>query len=396
MPGRSVLAASLAFAALLIGAGPGPVGPTTDGSVAQRTHWSTADRAPYSAPDWWYEGNFLLDGHDNATFADGTFSLQMYGGGRLRWLFGDGANPGPGGVWSVGAHLASGTPSLLDGGWHQVTLVRRFAVSPGAQLELWIDGALVDTETTLTRPDLRVWWNAWSGFPAGQSGWFWGAEKQAAIGVLAQYEDYKGLLDELRFWARAKLPLEISSGFAAQGSGDESGLIASYTFSEAAGSLTCGTAVALECMTLVGWSDAHWAAEDAPVTASPPPPVLPPLVGPLALSKPRIRQGTATTLSFSLSKAARVTVTIDRLVPARVRGTRCDPSAATGRRCTRAMRRGTIVRARGPGTSARITLPGRLGGRVLRVGRYRVTVVARDAGGRLSPPRRTVLTVRSN
>jgi hypothetical protein len=63
-----------------------PVGPTTDGTPAQLFNWTACDNAPYSTGDWWYEGNFLLDGHNNGVFADGTFSLQFYGGGRLRWL----------------------------------------------------------------------------------------------------------------------------------------------------------------------------------------------------------------------------------------------------------------------------------------------------------------------
>ncbi|MEM7249111.1 MAG: hypothetical protein AAF533_27570, partial [Acidobacteriota bacterium] len=186
-----------------------PVGPCGAGGLEQRVNWSNADVEPYSSGSWWYEGNFLLDGHDNGSgFENGTFSLQWYGGGRLRWLFGDGQLAGPGGHWSVGAWPAATTPSLLDGAWHLVACVRRWSGVDQADLELWIDGALVDVETSDARTDMRTFWDGWPAFPSGQEGWFWGAEKQAAIGVLSQYEDHKGLVGEFRFWSRAKTAAE--------------------------------------------------------------------------------------------------------------------------------------------------------------------------------------------
>lgn len=192
-----------------------PVGPTTRDTPQQLVNWSDADTAPYSSGSWWFDGNFLLDGHNNNAccgFSDGTFSLQFYGGGRVRWLFGDGMSAGPGGVWSIGAFPATNTPTLLDGEWHQLTLVRRWSGTSDADLELWIDGALVDSETSTVRTDMTFWWDTWPGFGA-QAGWFWGTEKQAAIGVLSQYEDYKGLVDEVRFWSRAKSAAEIAQEF---------------------------------------------------------------------------------------------------------------------------------------------------------------------------------------
>src|SRR5690348_13008298 len=43
-----------------------PVGSTRpQGSAQQLVNWSSADPQPYSASDWWYQGNFLLDGHNN-------------------------------------------------------------------------------------------------------------------------------------------------------------------------------------------------------------------------------------------------------------------------------------------------------------------------------------------
>ena len=90
-----------------------PVGGCAD-AQEQLVNWCDDDSAPYSDSGWWYTGNFLLDGHNNASFGAGTFSLQFYGGGRLRWLLGDGGDPGPGDVWAVQAFPASSTPSLID------------------------------------------------------------------------------------------------------------------------------------------------------------------------------------------------------------------------------------------------------------------------------------------
>jgi hypothetical protein len=243
-----------------------PTGPTS-GGPSQLVNWSDADNPPYSGCCWWYEGNFLLDGHNNASFEAGTFSLQLYGGGRIRWLFGDQGNPGPGGVWSVGVHPAAGTPSLLDGGWHQVTLVRRWSGASAASLEMWIDGRLVDTETSPVRTNMRQWWDGWSGFPAGQEGWFWGAEKQAAIGVLSQYEDYKGLLDEVRYWSRAKSGAEIAAGWRASVAPGALGLVGLYRFGEGTGGTTCDAINPAQCMPLVNMKPGYWSAVEAPLDA---------------------------------------------------------------------------------------------------------------------------------
>jgi hypothetical protein len=239
-----------------------PVGPV-GGGLDQRRNWAAADVQPYSRSDWWYVGNFLLDGHNNASFGDGTFSLQFYGGGRVRWLFGDGGSPGPGGIWSVGAYPASLTPSLLDGLWHQLTLVRRFTGGAGSALELWIDGRLVDTETTPLRTNMRTWWDSWPGFPGGQEGWFWGAEKQAAIGVLSQYEDYKGWLDEMRLWSRARAAVEIAAGWHDPVTGTEPGLVGWYRVDEGAGTSTCDALAPAVCMVLVNMQPGYWSTDRA-------------------------------------------------------------------------------------------------------------------------------------
>lgn len=241
-----------------------PVGPTTDGSAGQLTNWTADDEEPYSGCCWWYAGNFLLDGHNNADFNSGTFSLQFYGGGRLRWLFGDGFSPEMGGVWSVGAYPATTTPSLLDGQWHRVNLVRRWSGVTDADLELWIDGVLIATETSSARPDLRFWWDAWANFPSGQEGWFWGVEKQAAIGVLSQYEDYKGILDAIRFFDRALTPAELAAG----GCQLTDGLVGDFSIEEGAGTSTCDAVAAGRCITLIQMKSGFWSTDPAPGCAT--------------------------------------------------------------------------------------------------------------------------------
>lgn len=242
---------------------------TVEGDVFQRENWADDDEVPYSTSTWWYKGNFLLDGHNNGTgFALGTFSLQFYGGGRVRWLFGDGSFAIPvGDVWSAGAYPATNAPSLLDGAWHQVTLIRRWAGQSDAQLEIWIDGTLIDTETSDVRTDMRQWWTGWAGFPAAQQGWFWGVEKQAAVGILDQYEDYKGLVDELRFWSRAKSASEVMSGFMSAVTGTEPGLVGNYSFGEGQGNQICDLQLPSRCMTLVNASANVWSSDNAPVSA---------------------------------------------------------------------------------------------------------------------------------
>jgi hypothetical protein len=244
-----------------------PVGNTGQDTPGQLVNWADVDYAPYSRHDWWYIGNFLLDGHNNNSPADGTFSLQFYGGGRLRWLFGDGSCNCPGGHWGVGAYPATNTPSLLDGNWHQVTLVRRWRNPSGATLELWINGVLIDSEDTPARTNMwTTYWQNWTGFPTEQPGWFWGAEKQAAVPIyIQQYEDYKGLIDELRLWSRAKTASEIASGWRSAVAGNEAGLVGYYPFSEASGSTTCDSLNSTQCMTLLRMLPGYWSAQNAPL-----------------------------------------------------------------------------------------------------------------------------------
>jgi hypothetical protein len=242
-----------------------PVGPVAGGRD-QLVNWSDVDEEPYSSGSWWFSGNFLLDGHNNAAFAEGTFSVQLYGGGRVRWLLGDGGAPGPGDLWAVQASPATATPSLLDGSWHHVALVRRWSGGADADLELWVDTALVATETSDQRSDLRAWLDGWPGFPADQEGWFWGAEKQSCVGVLTQYEDYKGLLAELRFWTVARTGAEIAADAPRALSGSEAGLAGYYRMAEGSGDETCDVLDASRCIALVDMKPGFWADEGPPLT----------------------------------------------------------------------------------------------------------------------------------
>jgi chitodextrinase len=244
-----------------------PVGSTAGGG--QLTNWSTEDFSPYSSSGWWFNGNFLLDGHNNAgsNFQNGTFSLQLYGGGRVRWLFGDGASGSLSGrLWAVQASQTSSAPSLLDGAWHHVALVRRFSGASQSTLELWVDGMLIDTETSSARTNMATtYWNNWTGFPAGQQGWFWGVEKQAALG--STWEDYKGLIDELRFWSRARTTTELGTTWQSPVTGGETGLVGWYDFNEGSGTSTCSSIVTSQCMTLHNTVSANvWNAGEAPTT----------------------------------------------------------------------------------------------------------------------------------
>lgn len=244
-----------------------PVGPVTPSTPEQLVNWSNVDIQPYSSSGWWFSGNFLLDGHNNNVFQNGTFSLQFYGGGRVRWSFGDGWNAGAGGHWSVQAYSASTTPSLLDGNWHHVACVRRWSGGSSALLELWIDGDLIATQATPVRTNMQTaYWGSWSGFPSNEDGWFFGAEKQAAIGDrINQYEDYKGLVDEMRFWSRAKSVQELENNWAVAVTGNETELVGWYRLNEGGGTSTCNAITSSDCIQLVRTNSSHWVAEDAPV-----------------------------------------------------------------------------------------------------------------------------------
>jgi hypothetical protein len=97
-----------------------------------------------------------------------------------------------------------------------------------------------------------------------------------------------------------------------------------------------------------------------------------------------------TTFVYSLSEAARVVFTIHAKKPGRrVRG-RCvkpTPRNRNRRKCTRFVRFGRFAQSASAGQN-RKKFSGRIGRRSLRPGRYRATLVATDAAGNRSAPRR--------
>lgn len=251
-----------------------PVGGTERGTKDQLTHWSDADIKPYATDWWWLPGNWLLDGHsrpegfDSGNSRAGTFSLQFYAGGRLRWMFADGKEGLPQGmVWAVQAPAKTAAPSLLDGQWHHVAAVRRWRARSGATLELWIDGVRIGSTDIPERIDMRRFWDKLPhpDDPPEVGGWAFGAEVMTAWDFyFTQYEDYKGWIDELRLWGRALTPAEIAraaNGASARGRG----LLSRFSFEEGRGGATCDSLRRSLCMTLHRTSRDTWSSDNAPL-----------------------------------------------------------------------------------------------------------------------------------
>lgn len=258
-----------------------PVGTTGRGTTWQLENWSDTDIAPYSRVGWWYAGNWLLDGftrpegvNTGTETREGSFALQFYGGGRVRWLFADAdetATP-TGSVWSVQAYPATSTPSLLDGRWHAVTCVRRWNAAGGADLELWIDGKQIAVTSTPHRTNMRQWWDkpAHPGDPEFLGGWALGAEVMTAWDYFfTQYEDYKGLVDEMRFWSRAKSPLELSRDWRLPAMAGAPGLAGLFNFDEGAGTTAHDRLLSKATITFHKTGPLLWADENAPLVPDP-------------------------------------------------------------------------------------------------------------------------------
>lgn len=237
-----------------------PVGPTAGTDMR---NWSQEDPTPYSSPTWWYAGNFLLDGFNNAEPSAGTFSFQIVGGGRVRWTLGDGTQV-TGGVLAVQAVPSSSTPSLLDtADWHHIAAVRRWHGTSEAKLELWINGRLIATATSPNRTNLRQWWDAWAGFPVGQTGWFLGAEKFSALGG-GYWEDYKGLVSEMRFFDRAKGIDELRNAWHLKPAPQTPGFVGSFRMIQPQNAQTCDDFAAERCLQLAPQQMPIWTMERPP------------------------------------------------------------------------------------------------------------------------------------
>ena len=102
-------------------------------------------------------------------------------------------------------------------------------------------------------------------------------------------------------------------------------------------------------------------------------------------------------IRFRLSQAASYMLAFDQLVAGRRRGTRCVRQTRlvrTGARCTAFVRRAT---RRGTGRAGlkRLAFRGRVAGRALPLGRYRLTVAAKNAAGLSAVSRSTRFTLRA-
>ena len=129
-----------------------------------------------------------------------------------------------------------------------------------------------------------------------------------------------------------------------------------------------------------------------PTCCAPPPPppdTLAPTLSALSVTPSRVRRGRRTAIRFTLSEAASVALQFDRVRRGRRSNGRCVAPRRRLRRaprCTRFRRVGALTRQVANGTST-ISFDGRLSGRLLPVGSYAVTLVARDAAGNVSRPR---------
>lgn len=248
-----------------------PVGEVWAPSYDQLKNWSSEDRQPYSSAMWWVTGNWLLDGFSRpegfgpGDTREGSIGLQIYGGGRVRFTFADKSEGMPtGGVYAVQAADTNSSPSVLDGEWHHVVAQRRWREPTGATLELWIDGNLIGATDIPDRTDMRRFWDtpAHPDDPPELGGWAFGSEVMTAWNyAVTQFEDYKGLMDDLRFWNTALTGAHIAE--LARGTSQQDRPAAWFRFNEGR-----GTAVSdlrgSTLMKLHRWGDINWSQENAP------------------------------------------------------------------------------------------------------------------------------------
>jgi hypothetical protein len=121
-----------------------------------------------------------------------------------------------------------------------------------------------------------------------------------------------------------------------------------------------------------------------------------PVISNLRVSPARFRLGSPARIRFTLSETTRYRLAFDQARPGRRRGTRCRLQTRlvrTGRRCTHYTRRGTI-RATGSAGAKRRVFRGRIRGRALPLGRYRLTATGVDRQGKAARAKRTFFTLR--
>jgi extracellular elastinolytic metalloproteinase len=112
-----------------------------------------------------------------------------------------------------------------------------------------------------------------------------------------------------------------------------------------------------------------------------------PSISRVGMTRRRFKVGRGTTFTFRLSEAATVRIAIARVRAGRRVGRRCRPARRGLRqrpRCTRYVRKGTLVRANLGRGARRVHFSGRLRSRALDAGLYRASISATDAAGNRS------------
>jgi hypothetical protein len=123
----------------------------------------------------------------------------------------------------------------------------------------------------------------------------------------------------------------------------------------------------------------------APATPGTTPAATAPVIS--SLTVPKMRSGRAGTFSYSLDKAAKVTIAIDQARPGRKDGRTCKKQTRKNRKKRACTLFAAIGKLSQPGHAGRNTLrfSGKLNGGKLKPGRYRATAVGTAASGKSAP-----------
>jgi hypothetical protein len=101
---------------------------------------------------------------------------------------------------------------------------------------------------------------------------------------------------------------------------------------------------------------------------------------------------------YRVSEAATITFTVHRIEKGRKRGGSCQRPSASNKRgasCSRYVKvSGSFGDTAGAASSNALRFSGRLGGRTLKAGRYRLTAVARDAAGNVGSAQTATFRIR--
>ncbi len=128
---------------------------------------------------------------------------------------------------------------------------------------------------------------------------------------------------------------------------------------------------------------------------APAPDSTPPVLSPLSLSRSSFKATASTQVSYVLSEAGTVVLTVERKVPGRRVAGICKPVTVknkTGKPCDRWLKAASFTAAGNAGPNV-FTLPGRIGGKALTPGAYRLTVAATDTSRNASPVSQSRFTI---